>query len=1140
MRISIRAQLAIVLVLSSAVGLATLAIATWVTNHDFVLNVAASRLRTTAVLKSAQIAFNLELMQTAATFLTTRTIIQQALERYNNGSNTTPQNWETAISDLRATLGNVGPLTNPLVLQASVFSVNTSGPAGNSSVLNGTGTFEPIRLPYDDAQGQAVYLGSQGSGYPPALYPNLTISNSSLGYTANYNGESLGLGSTLILGPLSVNATFSLLSFTLPIVGNDNNTEILGWATVLGNARLIQLVQQDQRGLGLTGETLLLGPTNTTNNFPDGILGNEEGAATAEVRYLLPLNATSKDRHPGHIIGTENPPFQASRYPAVERALVEDSRGINDVNSILRTHNEANVSVSTGYSMVPSDLVDWVVVVEQARSEVWEPIDRLRKIILACLFAIIAFWMIVSFPLAHWAVLPIIRLRAASEQTIDPPTRGNSSQESSSGLSQSCNKFDAKSSCSKSVHGKRMFVIEKIARWRGKRRGGLHIEQRDDQRFRIPGKVPEKKKVWIKDEMTDLIRTFNEMSDELYLQYSKLEERVRQRTIELEHSKKAAEAANESKTVFVANVSHELKTPLNGILGMCAVCMEESDPSKLKQSLGIIYKSGDLLLRTLTDLLTFSTNQVGLQVLKLDEKEFYLRDVESQVTALFGEMARERGINLAVSYQDAPQERYGTPDQPPLKDMALWGDVHRILQMVINFTSNALKFTPAGGSVTVTVRTIAEIPQRHRSDAGRTIQFPDRQSTNQATPSPNIDGTANFINPREPRHDQAPAPPPGNDICIEIDVQDTGPGIPEAQQRSIFEPFVQADAGLSRKHSGTGLGLSICSQLASLMRGTIGLSSTVGVGSTFTTRLPLRRITGSTRSSRELSRNNSHSVPPTGDWPRERVPTMAAMTAQHSIKPLTAPQGKAEAPPLTSTPSSQARAIGKAGKDIKADKEAHHDFSKVRILVAEDNKVNQEVITRMLKLEKIFDVTVAADGQQALDLVKTNTPSAEVATDSTGDDSSTLVEDSRATPYDLIFMDCQMPVMDGLTSTRLIRQYGYTGPIVALTAYAEQSNVDDCYQAGMDYFLAKPIKRPLLKKVLTDYCSPPPTAIGGVESNGTANGHSSRGQGQSPISPDSSAKGATSQTRRSNEAIEMQSLEKSQSTEPPATQPEKT
>ena len=95
------------------------------------------------------------------------------------------------------------------------------------------------------------------------------------------------------------------------------------------------------------------------------------------------------------------------------------------------------------------------------------------------------------------------------------------------------------------------------------------------------------------------------MTDELMMQYEKLEERVAQRTAELEQSKKAAEAANESKTLFIANISHELKTPLNGILGMCAVCMSEDDPIKMRRSLGIIYKSGDLLLNLLTDLLTF-------------------------------------------------------------------------------------------------------------------------------------------------------------------------------------------------------------------------------------------------------------------------------------------------------------------------------------------------------------------------------------------------------------------------------------------------------------------------------------------------------------------------------------------------------
>ena len=127
-----------------------------------------------------------------------------------------------------------------------------------------------------------------------------------------------------------------------------------------------------------------------------------------------------------------------------------------------------------------------------------------------------------------------------------------------------------------------------------------------------------------------LTKTYNDMSDELMLQYTSLEEKVADRTRELEISKKAAEAANESKTLFIANISHELKTPLNGILGMCAVCMGEDDLPRIKRSLQVVYKSGDLLLHLLNDLLTFSKNQIGQQ-LSLEEKEFRLSDIKSQI-----------------------------------------------------------------------------------------------------------------------------------------------------------------------------------------------------------------------------------------------------------------------------------------------------------------------------------------------------------------------------------------------------------------------------------------------------------------------------------------------------------------------------
>jgi len=128
--------------------------------------------------------------------------------------------------------------------------------------------------------------------------------------------------------------------------------------------------------------------------------------------------------------------------------------------------------------------------------------------------------------------------------------------------------------------------------------------------------------------------------------------------------------------------------------------------------------------------------------------------------------------------------------------------------------------------------------------------------------------------------------------------------------------------------------------------------------------------------------------------------------------------------------------------------------SRLRVLVAEDNKVNQEVVVRMLRLEEIFDVHVAKDGQEALDRVKESM--------------------EKDTPYDLIFMDVQMPNLDGRESTREIRKMGYGKPIVALTAFADEINRKECIESGMSDFMAKPIRRPALKSVLKQYCPPPP------------------------------------------------------------------
>jgi osomolarity two-component system, sensor histidine kinase SLN1 len=127
------------------------------------------------------------------------------------------------------------------------------------------------------------------------------------------------------------------------------------------------------------------------------------------------------------------------------------------------------------------------------------------------------------------------------------------------------------------------------------------------------------------------------------------------------------------------------------------------------------------------------------------------------------------------------------------------------------------------------------------------------------------------------------------------------------------------------------------------------------------------------------------------------------------------------------------------------------DQGKLRVLVADDNSTNIEVVSRLLKLEDIYDVTIAKDGQEAYDLVKAN------------------MENNRH--FDVIFMDVQMPNLDGLQSTRLIRKMGYSAPIVALTAFSEESNVKECMESGMNEFLSKPIRRPALKQVLEKFAT---------------------------------------------------------------------
>lgn len=390
------------------------------------------------------------------------------------------------------------------------------------------------------------------------------------------------------------------MSITLPVINNTSNIETLGWLTVVLDAKLITSVINAVQGLDNTGLTLLFGPDNKTNNFPPGYLYNEPNAhppENAQVQFLVPPTDRKNIKRHGQYDTSLNPPsFDWAQYPAIRKGFTQSTGASDNAGSSIDTRDEVGGHIAAGFALVSSPMVTWLVVVEQTHSEVWGPIYHLRKVILACVFGTMGALLILAFPVAHFSSQPIRRLRDATKKTVTPHIFEDDSMSSQN---------DGANDSEEALAQKEGFIGSIIHYRRNQKLS--RAEKKDAakrKQFRIPGKVKDRKH-FIHDELTDLTKTFNEMTDELMMQYERLEERVQQRTAELEQSKKAAEAANESKTLFIANISHELKTPLNGILGMCAVCMSEDDPVKLRRSLGIIYKSGDLLLNLLTDLLTF-------------------------------------------------------------------------------------------------------------------------------------------------------------------------------------------------------------------------------------------------------------------------------------------------------------------------------------------------------------------------------------------------------------------------------------------------------------------------------------------------------------------------------------------------------